>query len=114
VVANGGTGMSDSERACRARNHAACLLHEAVRCRNPARRDGLLRQALARLAEARLLLGRQNAADYLNEAMDRIGQIVPQEISDDPQSRVPYTVFSHLAGRMVLAGFAGQMLFKGR
>ncbi len=43
------------------------------------------------------------AAAYLNEAMDRIGQIVPQEISDDPQSRVPYTVFSHPAGSMVLA-----------
>ncbi len=43
------------------------------------------------------------AAAYLNEAMDRIGQIVPQEISDDPQSRVPYTVFTHPAGSMVLA-----------
>lgn len=43
------------------------------------------------------------AAAYLNEAVDRIGQIVPQEISDDPQSRVPYTVFSHPAGSMVLA-----------
>ncbi len=43
------------------------------------------------------------AAAYLNEAMDRIGQVVPQEIPDDPQSRMPYTVFSHPAGRMVLA-----------
>jgi len=43
------------------------------------------------------------AAAYLNEAVDRIGQIVPQEISDDPQSRVPYIVFSHPAGSMVLA-----------
>ncbi len=43
------------------------------------------------------------AAAYMNEAMDRIGQIVPQEIPDDPQSRVPYTVFSHPAGQMVLA-----------
>ncbi len=43
------------------------------------------------------------AAVYLNEAMDRIGKIVPQEIPDDPGSRVPYTVFSHPAGRMVLA-----------
>jgi small-conductance mechanosensitive channel len=42
------------------------------------------------------------AAAYLNEAMDRIGQVVPQEIPDDPQSRVPYTVFSHSAGAMVL------------
>jgi len=43
------------------------------------------------------------AAAYLNEAMDRIGQVVPQEIPDDPQGRVPYTVFSHPAGAMVLA-----------
>jgi len=43
------------------------------------------------------------AAAYLNKAMDRIGKIVPQEIPDDPQSRVPYTVFSHPAGQMVLA-----------
>lgn len=43
------------------------------------------------------------AAAYLNEAMDRIGQVVPQEIPDDSQSRVPYTVFSHPAGAMVLA-----------
>lgn len=42
------------------------------------------------------------AAAYLNEAMDRIGQVVPQEIPDDPQSRLPYTVFSHPAGAMVL------------
>jgi len=43
------------------------------------------------------------AAAYLNETMDRIGQVVPQEIPDDLQSRVPYTVFSHPAGTMVLA-----------
>jgi len=43
------------------------------------------------------------AAAYLNEAMDRIGQVVPQEIPDDPQGRMPYTVFSHPAGAMVLA-----------
>jgi len=43
------------------------------------------------------------AAAYLNEAMDRIGQVVPQEIPDDSQSRVPYTAFSHPAGAMVLA-----------
>ncbi|MBC7802051.1 MAG: mechanosensitive ion channel family protein [Gemmatimonadaceae bacterium] len=43
------------------------------------------------------------AAAYLNEAIDRIGKIVPQEISDDPTSRVPYVLFSHPAGAMVLA-----------
>jgi len=43
------------------------------------------------------------AAAYLNEALDRIGLSVPQEIPDDPASRVPYTVFSHPAGSMVLA-----------
>jgi len=43
------------------------------------------------------------AAGYLDEAMDRIGQIVPQEVPDDPASRVPYTVFAHPAGAMVLA-----------
>ena len=43
------------------------------------------------------------AAAYLNEALDRIGLAVPQEISDDPANRSPYTVFSHPAGSMVLA-----------
>ena len=43
------------------------------------------------------------AAGYLNEVMDRIGQVVPQEVPDDPGSRVPYTVFAHPAGSMVLA-----------
>ena len=42
------------------------------------------------------------AAAYLNEVLDRIGLSVPQEIPDDPTSRVPYTVFSHPAGSMVL------------
>ena len=42
------------------------------------------------------------AAAYLNEIMDRIGKIVPQEIPDDPASRLPHTVFSHPAGAMVL------------
>lgn len=43
------------------------------------------------------------AAAYLNEVLDRIGLVVPQEIPDDPASRLPYTVFSHPAGSMVLA-----------
>ncbi len=43
------------------------------------------------------------AAAYLNETMDRIGEVVPQEIPDDPQNRTPYTVFSHPAGAMVIA-----------
>jgi small-conductance mechanosensitive channel len=43
------------------------------------------------------------AAAYMNESLDRIGKVIPQEISDDPQDRVPYTVFSHPAGSLVLA-----------
>ena len=43
------------------------------------------------------------AAAYLNEVLDRIGLSVPQEIPDDPGSRIPYTVFSHPSGSMVLA-----------
>ncbi len=43
------------------------------------------------------------AAAYLNETMDRIGRIVPQEVPDDPASRFPHTVFSHPAGSVVLA-----------
>ena len=43
------------------------------------------------------------AAAYLNEVIDRIGKIVPQEIPDDPASRLPHTVFSHPAGNVVLA-----------
>ena len=43
------------------------------------------------------------AAAYLNEVIDRIGKIVPQEIPDDPASRLSHTVFSHPAGNVVLA-----------
>ena len=43
------------------------------------------------------------AAAYLNEVLNRIGQLLPQEIPDDPASRFPYTVFSHPAGSMTLA-----------
>lgn len=43
------------------------------------------------------------AAAYMNKSLDRIGRVIPQEISDDPQDRVPYTVFSHPAGSLVLA-----------
>lgn len=42
-------------------------------------------------------------AAYMNETIDRIGQILPQEIPDDPQNRIPYVIFSHPAGTMVLA-----------
>ncbi len=47
------------------------------------------------------------AAAYLSEVLDRMGQVVPQEIPDDPESRVPYVVFSHPAGRVVLAPGGG-------
>lgn len=43
------------------------------------------------------------AAAYLNEVMDRLGKIVPQEVPDDPASRLPHTVFMHPAGTVALA-----------
>lgn len=43
------------------------------------------------------------AAQYLNEVLKRIGPIIPQEIPNDPASREPFLVFSHPAGRIVLA-----------
>jgi MscS family membrane protein len=43
------------------------------------------------------------AAQYLKEVLDRIGVIVPQEISDDPNSSEPYVAFSHPAGQIIIA-----------
>ena len=43
------------------------------------------------------------AAQYLKEVIDRIGDVVPQEIPDDPTSFEPYTLFSHPAGRITVA-----------
>jgi MscS family membrane protein len=54
-------------------------------------------------AGASMAPGQKLAAAYMNDAMDHIGQVVPQEIPDDPQNRLPYTVFSHPAGAMVIA-----------
>jgi MscS family membrane protein len=42
------------------------------------------------------------SAQYLKGVIDRIGDIVPQEIPDDPTSFEPYTLFSHPAGRIVV------------
>ncbi len=47
------------------------------------------------------------AAQYLNAILDRVGSVVPQEIPDDPASRVPYLVFSHPAGRVEIAPALG-------
>ena len=44
------------------RDHAVTLLQEAAQCGDSARRDGLLREAVARLDEARLLLDRLDPA----------------------------------------------------
>ena len=57
--------MSDGDGAREAkglRDHATSLLQEAVRCGDPVRRDSLLREAVARLNEARLLLDRPDDA----------------------------------------------------
>ncbi len=42
-------------------------------------------------------------AQYLNEVLQRVGPIVPQEIPDEAASREPFLLFSHPAGRIVLA-----------
>ena len=49
------------------RDHATSLLQEAAQCGDPARRDGLLRAAVARLNEARRLL------DQLDDTSERLG-----------------------------------------
>ena len=46
-------------------------------------------------------------AEYLNGILDRVGSVVPQEIPDDPGSRVPYLVFSHPAGRVTIGPVVG-------
>lgn len=43
------------------------------------------------------------ALQYLNGVVNRIGVMAPQEISDDPDNREPLVVFSHPAGRIVIA-----------
>jgi small-conductance mechanosensitive channel len=43
------------------------------------------------------------AAQYLNGVLNRVGFVEPQEISDDPTSTEPFVVFSHPAGRAVIA-----------
>jgi len=69
-----GTGMSDGDSARQTqdqvktlRDHATSLLQEAAQCGDPARRDGLLRAAVARLNEARRLL------DQLDDTSERLG-----------------------------------------
>ena len=67
--------MSDSDSAHQARglrDHAAYLLREAAQCGDPAQRDGLLREAMARLDEARRLL------DRLDAAIGRLGPSPPR------------------------------------
>ncbi len=43
------------------------------------------------------------AAQYLKLVLDRVKQIVPQEIPNDPADRQPYVVFDHPAGKIVIA-----------
>jgi MscS family membrane protein len=43
------------------------------------------------------------AAQYLKLVLDRISQIVPQEIPNDPADRLPYVHFEHPGGRIVIA-----------
>ena len=67
--------MNDGDNAHQARglrDHAASLLREAAQCGDPARRDGLLREAMARLDEARRLL------DQLDDAIGRLGPRLPR------------------------------------
>ena len=43
------------------------------------------------------------AAQYLKRAIDRVGQLAPQEIPNDPADRQPYVYFDHPAGKIVIA-----------
>lgn len=57
--------MSDGDSVRQAkdlRDHATSLLHEAAQCGDPARRDGLLREAVAQLDRARRLLDQSDDA----------------------------------------------------
>ena len=69
--------MSDSEAASnwvqQLRDEAAVHLEDAARSDDPARRDGLIREALAMLARARAL---QHQADYQVEEPDEDGWFV--------------------------------------
>lgn len=46
-------------------------------------------------------------AEYLNEVLARISEVVFQEIPNDPSSREPYVYFTHPAGDIVLAPVEG-------
>ena len=43
------------------------------------------------------------AAEYLNEVLARIGEVIYQEIPNDPNAREPFVYFMHPAGDIVLA-----------
>ncbi|WP_417772447.1 mechanosensitive ion channel family protein [Stappia sp.] len=43
------------------------------------------------------------AAEYLNEVLARIGEVIFQEIPNDPGAREPFVYFMHAAGDIVLA-----------
>ncbi len=58
---------------------------------------------LSELSEATRGYEGELAAQYLNEVIDRVGSVVPQEIPDDPSSRDPYLVLSHPEGKVVIA-----------
>ena len=78
--------MSDGDSADQAqdlRDPAASLLRKAAQCVDPARRDGLLRDAMARLGEARRLL------DRLDDALGRPGPSPPRRSERWPDPSTP-------------------------
>ncbi len=67
------------------------------------RAQGLASLDLSDLPEAVRDYQGELSAQYLNGILNRVGLVQPQEISDDPKNTEPFIVFSHPAGRVVIA-----------
>ncbi len=67
------------------------------------RAQGLASLDLSDLPEAVRGYQGELSAEYLNGILNRVGLVQPQEISDDPKNTEPFIVFSHPAGRVVIA-----------
>ena len=67
------------------------------------REQGLAALDLSDLPEAVRGYQGELSAEYLDGILNRVGLLQPQEISDDPKNTEPFIVFSHPAGRVVIA-----------
>ncbi len=62
---------------------------------------------LAAFSEATRQYEGELAAQFLDEIIDRVGVVIPQEIPDDPADRTPYLVLGHPVGDIAIAPSVG-------